>query len=73
VPTLGVVVPRAVLVWTLRGIVPDIEVEYSAAEAMKGRDAQLERAVQEALKLLEQQPVKKVGRPVSIDRASKKP
>jgi len=52
------------------GVTPDIEVEYSAAEVMKGRDPQLERAVQEALKLLEQNPVKRVGRPAPIDRAS---
>jgi tricorn protease len=54
------------------GITPDIEVEYSAAEVMKGRDPQLERAVQEALKLLEQNPVKRVPRPAPIDRASKR-
>jgi tricorn protease len=54
------------------GIVPDIEVEYSAAEVLKGRDPQLERAVQEALKLLEQTPNKRVQRPAPIDRASKK-
>jgi hypothetical protein len=32
----------------------------------------LERAVQEALKLLEQTPNKRVSRPAPIDRASKK-
>ena len=53
------------------GVTPDIEVEYSAAEVMKGRDPQLERAVQEGLKLLEQNPVKRVGRPAPLDRASK--
>jgi tricorn protease len=53
------------------GVTPDVEVEYSAAEVIKGRDPQLERAVQEALKLLEQNPVKRVGRPAPIDRASK--
>jgi tricorn protease len=52
------------------GVTPDIEVEYSAADVMKGRDPQLERAVQEALKLLEQNPFKRVGRPAPIDRAS---
>jgi len=55
------------------GITPDVEVEYSADEVLKGRDPQLDRAVQEAMKLLEQQPVKRVGRPAPIDRASKKP
>lgn len=53
------------------GVAPDIVVEYSAAEVIKGRDPQLERAVQEALKLLEQNPVRRVPRPAPIDRVSK--
>ena len=53
------------------GVAPDIEVEYSAAEVIKGGDPQLERAVQEALKLLEQNPVRRVPRPAPIDRVSK--
>ncbi|HEX2271088.1 MAG TPA: PDZ domain-containing protein [Pyrinomonadaceae bacterium] len=53
------------------GVSPDIEVEYSAAEVLKGRDPQLERAVQEALKLLEQNPVRRVPRPAPINRVSK--
>ena len=52
------------------GVPPDIEVEYTPAEVIKGRDPQLERAVQEALKLLEQNPVKKVPRPAPINRVS---
>jgi hypothetical protein len=40
---------------------------------LKGRDPQLDRAVQEALKLLEQAPNKRVPRPAPIDRASKEP
>jgi tricorn protease len=54
------------------GVAPDIEVEYSAPEVIKGHDPQLERAVQEALKLLAQNPVRRVARPVPVDRASKK-
>jgi len=50
------------------GVSPDIEVEYTAADVIKGRDPQLERAVKEALRLLEQSPTKKVGRPAPIDR-----
>jgi tricorn protease len=50
------------------GIAPDIEVEYSAAEVIKGRDPQLERAVLEGLKLLEQSPPQRVPRPAPIDR-----
>ena len=53
------------------GVAPDIEVEYSAAEVIKGGDPQLERAVQEALKLLQQNPVRRVPRPAPIDRVSK--
>jgi tricorn protease len=52
------------------GVAPDIEVEYSAAEVLKGRDPQLERAVQEALKLLEQNPFKRAPRPAPINRVS---
>ena len=53
------------------GVPPDIEVEYTPADVIKGHDPQLERAVQEAMKLLEQNPVKRVPRPASIDRISK--
>ncbi|MGH7678143.1 MAG: S41 family peptidase [Gemmatimonadaceae bacterium] len=53
------------------GIAPDIEVEYTPAEVNKGRDPQLERAVQEAMKLLQQHPIRQMGRPTPIDRVSK--
>ncbi|MCM3901994.1 MAG: PDZ domain-containing protein [Pyrinomonadaceae bacterium] len=53
------------------GVAPDIEVEYTPAEVIKGHDPQLERAVQEALRLLEQNPVRRVPRPAPIDRVSK--
>ncbi len=36
------------------GVPPDIEVEIDARSAAEGRDPQLERAVQEVLRLLEQ-------------------
>jgi tricorn protease len=53
------------------GVAPDVEVEYSAAEVLRGHDPQLERAVQEAMKLLERNPVHRVPRPAPIDRISK--
>jgi tricorn protease len=53
------------------GVAPDIEVDYTAAEVIKGRDPQLERAVQEALRLLELNPTRRVPRPPPIDRVSK--
>jgi tricorn protease len=53
------------------GIPPDIEVDYTPAAVINGHDPQLERAVQEAMKLLEQNPAKRVPRPAPIDRVSK--
>jgi tricorn protease len=53
------------------GVAPDIEVDYTPAEVNKGRDPQLERAVQEGLRLLELNPVRRVPRPAPIDRVSK--
>ena len=50
------------------GVPPDVEVEYTPAEVIKGHDPQLERAVQEGLRLLEQNPVKRMPRPAPIDR-----
>lgn len=53
------------------GVAPDIEVENTPAEVLKGRDPQIERAVQEALKLLGSQPApRELQRPPPIDRTS---
>ena len=53
------------------GVTPDIEVEYTPADVIKGHDPQLERAVQEALALLKQKPALHVARPAPIDRTSR--
>ena len=53
------------------GVPPDIEVEYTPSEVIKGRDPQLERAVQEAMKLLERNAVHRIPRPAPIDRTSR--
>src|SRR5438552_12995580 len=53
------------------GVAPDIEVENTPSEVIRGHDPQLERAVQEAMKSLQQNPVKRVPRPAPIDRVSK--
>ncbi len=50
------------------GISPDIEVENTPADVIKGHDPQLERAVAEALKLLQEHPVESVPRPPPINR-----
>jgi tricorn protease len=55
------------------GVAPDVEVDYTPALVAKGHDPQLERAVQEGLRLLAANPVRRVPRPPPIDRASKKP
>lgn len=52
------------------GVTPDIVVENSPAEVNAGRDPQLERAVQEAMKLLEQRPLRRVPRPAPINRVA---
>ena len=56
--------------WSIEneGVAPDIEVEITPADAAAGRDPQLERAVQEAMKLLEKSPVKRVPRPAPVKR-----
>lgn len=53
------------------GIAPDIVVENTPAEMLKGRDSQLERAVSEALRLLQQSAVRRAARPAPIDRVAK--
>ena len=55
-----------------KGVAPDIEVENTAAEVINGHDPQLERGVQEAMRLLQQSPGLHVPRPAPIDRATKK-
>jgi tricorn protease len=52
------------------GVTPDIAVEITPADAAAGRDPQLERAVQEAMKLLDAQAPHRVPRPAPIDRVS---
>jgi tricorn protease len=50
------------------GIAPDIEVENTPADVIRGRDPQLERAVAEALDLLAKHPQHRVPRPAPINR-----
>jgi tricorn protease len=45
------------------GVAPDIEQKISAAAAVQGRDLQLEKAVEEAMKLLDKEPWPAVKRP----------
>ena len=56
--------------WSIEneGVAPDIEVENSAADLLHGHDAQLERGVAEAMKLLREHPVQRMPRPAPIDR-----
>ncbi|HUF04412.1 MAG TPA: PDZ domain-containing protein [Aridibacter sp.] len=52
------------------GVAPDIPVEYSPAAVREGRDPQLERAVEEAMKLLRDGAFERKPRPAPIDRVS---
>lgn len=52
------------------GVAPDIPVEYTPAAVLDGRDPQLVRAVEEAMKMLDKGGFKKVPRPAPIDRVS---
>ena len=54
------------------GVDPDIEVKEDPAILAKGTDPQLERAVDEVLRTLEEQPFKKPARPPYEDRTVKK-
>jgi tricorn protease len=57
--------------WTAEGegVAPDIEVPLDAKSVAAGRDPQLERGVAEALKLLQQSPVKPLTLPAPSKRA----
>ena len=54
------------------GVAPDIEQKLDALTVSQGRDIQLERAVQEVLKLLEKEPAKKITYPTYSKPAIKK-
>jgi len=57
------------------GISPDVEVQQSPAEVIKGRDPQLERGVEEAMKLMKTQGVElkpEPTAPVKYRRPNKK-
>jgi len=54
------------------GVPPDIEVHMDARAVAEGRDPQLERAVQEALRLLEENPVPEVT-PPPFSKPSRRP
>jgi tricorn protease len=54
------------------GIAPDVDVKITAKAVAEGRDLQLERAVQEALQLLEKEPFPVVQKPPYSTPAKKK-
>ncbi|HSC53154.1 MAG TPA: PDZ domain-containing protein [Phnomibacter sp.] len=63
-PDNGVFDPRQnAWVGENKGIAPDIEQKITALSVSKGRDLQLEKAVEEALKLLEKEPWPEVKNP----------
>ncbi len=54
------------------GVDPDIEVKEDPALLALGTDPQLERAVEEVLRMLEEKPFVKPARPPYEDRSGKK-
>ena len=54
------------------GVAPDIEQKISAIAVSKGRDLQLEKAVEETLKLLEKEPWPSVKSPAYSTPAKRK-
>lgn len=74
----GITVPGARLYdndghwfWEGEGVAPDIEVWDDPNLLMKGRDPQVERVVQEVVKLMETQPKKFTPAPAPEDRTAK--
>jgi tricorn protease len=55
------------------GVEPTIEVENTPAAVIAGRDPQLERAVQEALRLLRENPVELKAEPAAPVRSRRPP
>jgi tricorn protease len=53
------------------GVEPDIAVEDDPALMMNGGDPQLDRAIQEALRLLREQPASAPARPAFEDRSGR--
>jgi len=53
------------------GVAPDIRVEYTPKEVLNGVDPQLQRAVEEAMKLLEQRDKKIIPQPKDPDRTKR--
>ena len=47
----------------MKGVAPDVEVEQWPADVIKGRDPQLEKAIEIALKELEKNPPEEPKRP----------
>lgn len=45
------------------GVLPDIEVENDPASVIAGRDPQLERGIQEILRMMSEKPMKLAARP----------
>jgi tricorn protease len=56
-----------------RGVAPDIEVDNRPDDVVRGKDAQLERAIQEVMKQIEANPKKLPPRPADLPAYPEKP
>ena len=72
-PALAVYGPEGAFIAEGVGVPPDIEVVQESRLVAQGRDPQLERAVQEALRLLQAQPVVAPPPPTSFPTPARRP
>jgi tricorn protease len=56
-----------------RGVAPDIEIDNRPDDVVRGKDAQLERAIQEVMKQIEANPKKLAPRPPDLPAYPDKP
>ena len=71
VPTFAIYSAEGEWIIEGRGVDPDIEVIDDPAELARGRDPQLERAIEEALAALEREPPTRPSRPAYPDRSGR--
>jgi tricorn protease len=72
-PALAVFGPDGEFIAEGTGVHPDIEVLQDSRAVAQGRDPQLERAVQEALKAVESKPVTAPRRPARYPVKARRP
>jgi tricorn protease len=73
VPESALANPRGEWIIEGYGVDPDIDVENDPVSVLKGRDPQLERAVSEVMKRLQEKPAKLPARPAAPNKTERRP